>query len=83
MTEMEVAATCIAVNLDVFRLQYLQEREADFGEPCLVCPLNKGCNHQWLPLMQPALKYSAYRISMGVPEHCYKPGNHENRSIHL
>lgn len=68
LTEMEVAATCMTQHVKIFRKQTLEDRIADFGEPCSSCPIQEYCIEHgmngWLSRMEPILKESKVEFSM-------------------
>lgn len=63
-----IRQTCIACHIKAFQIQASQKREADFGEPCMICPYNKNCTYDWLSIMAPLLNNSLVTLSLAVAE---------------
>lgn len=55
---------CITQHIKHFHKQSIDEREADFGEPCEACPYVKRCNLDWLSEMDTILKRSHIQIKL-------------------
>lgn len=59
---------CIAQHLKVFHQQAIEERAADFGEPCVDCPHKmKACRLDWLSNMNPLFIQTGIQIRLDLP----------------
>ncbi len=63
----QLTIDCIAQHLKVFHQQGVEERIADFGEPCSACPhVMKECRLDWLTKMEPLFNRTEIQISLDL-----------------
>jgi hypothetical protein len=64
----QMSIDCITQHIKMFHQQAVENRVADFGEPCCNCMYREKCNYNWLSKMNPVLSQSNVKISMLIRE---------------
>lgn len=63
----QLTVDCIAQHLKVFHQQAIEERMADFGEPCVDCPHKmKVCRLDWLSNMNQLFIQTGIQINLDL-----------------
>lgn len=65
----QLSIDCIAQHLKVFHEQAMEERIADFAEPCSACPhVMKECRLDWTARMDPLFAKTDIKLKLGFQE---------------
>lgn len=63
----QISLDCMIQHFKTFYEQSIDEREADFGQPCATCPHIEECRCNWYENIAPLLQESEIHVEFPLP----------------
>lgn len=76
---MPIEQDCIAQHINCFQKQTIENKKADFSEPCQTCKHASECKFDWFQKISNALPDATVKIRLVHPGQQGKQGSDHNR----